>query len=124
MALLTHLPQDTTENKRRQATARRPTDAADKAPHIEQARIDYMALHAITWQRIIAHIGHKRRLPCRRSVVCRLPLPQVVYRQAPLSPPVLPTAHKSAADLANGRRRLDGVWGGVLLCADRKPQAA
>jgi hypothetical protein len=27
--------------------------------------------------------------------------------------PVAPQTHKSAADLANGRRRLGGVWGGV-----------
>jgi len=43
----------------------------------------------------------------------RRPAAAVVYRQAPLSPPVLPTAYKSAADLANGRRRLGGVYGGV-----------
>ena len=108
MALLTHLPQDTTENKRRQATARRPTDAADKAPHIEQARIDYMALYAIAWRRMIAQPGVNRRLACRRRRRRRRQR-SVVYRQAPLSPPVAPTAYKSAADLANGRRRLGGV---------------
>jgi hypothetical protein len=36
MALLTHLLEKATENKRRQATARRRR----QAPHIEQARID------------------------------------------------------------------------------------
>ena len=119
MALLTHLLEKATANKRRQATARRRR----QTPHIEQARIDYMALYAIAWRRMIAQPGVNRRLACRRRRRRRRQR-SVVYRQAPLSPPVAPTAYKSAADLANGRRRLGGVWGGVLLCADLETQAA
>tara|TARA_R110002020_G_scaffold120463_5_gene274528 strand:+ start:257 stop:577 length:321 start_codon:yes stop_codon:yes gene_type:complete len=78
MALFMYSLDKATENKRRQATARR----REKTPHIELARIDYMALYAIARRRIIAprspsaaiaHRRYSRHLPSPPATIADRP---------------------------------------------------